>query len=209
MANVSKINGFRPVKHLTGAPYNGQANLYYVYTASANIGVGDVVKFEDRSTNATGITVPTVDLAAAGDAVVGVVVGIINSKLDPFEGKLTTGSINIDTPQYLASGSSAYVLVCDSPDVVFEVEASNGTPTARNIGLNINHANGTLSTTTGASGATIDFGTEATTAALTFKILGFSPRPDNEVGASAKMLVKINNSQLNSGTGTTGVGTVG
>lgn len=208
MANTSRINGFRPVKHLNGSPYNGQANLYYVYSASANLGVGDVVKFEDRSTNATGITVPTVDLAAAGDAIVGVIVGMVNAKLDPFGG-LTTGSINIDTPQYLASGSSGYVLVSDSDDVLFEVEASNGTPTNRNIGLNINHANGTLSTTTGSSGATIDFGTEAATATLTFKIMGLVNRPDNEIGASARMLVKINNSQLGSSTGTAGVGTAG
>lgn len=209
MANTSRINGFRPVKHITGAPYNGQANLYYVYSASANLGVGDVVKFEDRSTNAVGITVPTVDQAAAGDAIVGIIVGLVNTKLDPFGQVLSTGSISLDTPQYLASGQSGYVLVCDSPDVLFEVEASNGTPTNRNIGLNINHANGTLSTTTGNSGATIDYGTEAATATLTFKIMGLVNRPDNEIGASARMLVKINNSQLASGTGTAGVGTAG
>ena len=69
MANTSRINGFRPVKMLTGAPYNGQGTMCYVYSALANLGVGDVVKLEDRSSNATNIAVPTVDLASAGDEI--------------------------------------------------------------------------------------------------------------------------------------------
>ena len=80
MANTSRINGFRPVKMITGAPYNGQGTMCYIYSATANIGVGDVVKLEDRSTNAVSIGVPTVDQAAAGDAVFGVIIGIIRSE---------------------------------------------------------------------------------------------------------------------------------
>ena len=209
MANTSRINGFRPVKMITGSPYNGQGTMCYVYSASGNLGVGDVVKLEDRSTNAVSIGVPTVDLAAAGDAAYGVILGIINAKLDPVNGTLTTGSIALDTPQYVASGASGYVIVETDPNVVYSVEASNGTPTNRNIGLNINHANGTFSTTTGTSNATIDFGTEAATATLTFKILGLDSTIGNEIGASARMLVKINNHQLGSSTGTAGVGTAG
>ncbi len=37
MANTSSINGFRPVKHLNGSPYNGQANIYYVASAADEI----------------------------------------------------------------------------------------------------------------------------------------------------------------------------
>ena len=95
--------------------------------------------------------------------------------------------------------------VADSPDLVYEVETSNGTPATADVGLNVNHAVGTPSATTATSGATIDMGTKNTTATLTFKILGFVPRPDNEIGASAKMLVKINNHQLAASTGTAGV----
>ena len=29
MASVSSLNGFRPVKMVTGAPYNGQAGIYF------------------------------------------------------------------------------------------------------------------------------------------------------------------------------------
>lgn len=209
MANTSRINGFRPVRSMSGAPYNGMGTMCYVYSASANLGTGDVVKLEDRSTNAVSIGVPTVDLAAAGDAVYGIIIGMINAKLDPVTGSLTTGSISLDTPQYLASGSSGYVIVETDPNVIYSVEASNGTPTNRNIGLNINHAVTAFNTTTGTSQQTIDFGTEATTATLSFKIVGLDSTIGNEIGASARMLVKINNSQLSAGTGTAGVGTAG
>jgi hypothetical protein len=89
--------------------------------------------------------------------------------------------------------------------VVTLAAAGDGTPAAADINFNINHAVGTPDATMARSGATVDFGTEATTAALTFKLMGFVPREDNEVGASAKVLVKINNHQYGSSTGTAGV----
>jgi hypothetical protein len=193
MANTSRINGFRPVKHLNGSPYNGQVNVYHIPASDGTaVYVGDVVKYAGSST-ADG-TKPTVALAAAGDAIVGVVVGFAVNR----------DNINIGG-SYRAASTARDVLVCDSPDVVFEVETSNGTPAATDVGLNINHATGSPDTATARSGAYVDFGTEATTAALTFKILGFVPREDNEVGASAKLLVKINNHQHGSHTGTAGV----
>ena len=203
MANTSKINGFRPVKHTNGSPYNGQANIYQVQSASANMGVGDLV-VTSGTASASGI--PSVQLVAAGSsAAIGVIVGIVNAKLDPVTGAMTTGSILLDTPQYIASGGTGFVLVADSPDVVFEVETSNGTPGLVDIGLNASHANGTFNTSTGTSGATVDMGTKATTAALTLKLLNFVQRPDNEIGASAKVHVLINNHQYKGGTGTVGV----
>jgi hypothetical protein len=203
MPNVSKINGFRPVKHVSGSPWMGNANIYYVSSASANMGVGDLVV---TAGSATAAGTPTVQLVSAGStAAVGVIVGIINAKLDPVSGAMTSGSISLDTPQYIASGGSAYVLVCDDPTVVFEAETSNGTPAAADVGLNASHANGTFNTTTGTSNATVDMGTKATTAALTLKILGFVNRPDNEIGASAKVHVMINNHQFKGSTGTAGV----
>jgi hypothetical protein len=44
MANVSRVNGFKPVKHFSGAPYNGQANIYEVSVSETiPIFVGDLV----------------------------------------------------------------------------------------------------------------------------------------------------------------------
>ena len=204
MANVSRISGFKAVKHITGAPYNGQANIYYVSSASANMGVGDLVV---TSGSATAAGIPTVQLVAAGStASIGVIVGIVNAKFDPVSGAMTTGSVSLDTPQYIASGGSAYVLVADSPDLIFEAETSNGTLVVADVGLNASHANGTFNTSTGTSGATVDVGTKATTAALTLKIHGFVVRADNDItSASAKVYVSINNHQFKGGTGSAGV----
>ncbi len=202
MANTSRIKGFTVVKHTNGSPYNGQANIYYVSSAADEILAGDVVKL-GGSADANGI--PTADLCGATDVPVGIVLGIMQSKFDPV-GKMTTGSVSLDLPAaaQIAASGSGYILVADSPDIVCEVEASNGTPAAANIGLNISHANGSRTSSTVVSPAYIDFGTEATTSTLNFRLLGFVQRPDNEIGASAKMLVGFNVHQYGS-VGTTGI----
>lgn len=202
MANTSRINGFRAVKHLNGSPYNGQANLYYVSSATDEILVGDPVKLAG-SADANGIA--SVDIAGASDVCCGVVVGIMQSKFDP-AGKMTTGAVSLDLPAaaQIAASGTGYVLVADSPDVVFEVETSNGTPAVENIGLNASHALGARTAATVTSPATIDMGTEAATSTLNFKLLGFSQKVGNEVGASAKMLVMFNVHQFGS-VGTTGL----
>ncbi len=202
MANTSKINGFRPVKHLNGSAYNGQANLYYVASAADEILVNDVVKL-GGSADANGI--PTADLCGATDVPVGIVVGIMHSKFDPVGG-MTTGAVSLDLPaqSQIAASGAGYILVADSPDLVCEAEAANGTPAATDIGLNISHANGARTSATVTSPATLDFGTEATTSTLNFNLRSFVLSPKNEIGASAKMLVGFNVHQYKS-VGTTGI----
>lgn len=213
MANVSKINGFKPVKHITGAPYNGQANIYATAASDGTaLFVGDVVKLA-ADANAQGIqlvTAATAGVAGTGAAVLGVVVGIINTKLDPVAGTLTTGSIALDTPVYRPASTAQYVLVADAPDVVFEVEATNAGSAysfaVADVGQNANLYAGAGSTTTGTSAHSLDLNDKGTTATLPFKILGVSQRVDNEItGNYTKVLVKINNHQFNGGTGTAGV----
>lgn len=201
MANTSRINGFRPVKHTNGSPYNGQSNMYYVASAADEILAGDLVKL-GTTADANGIA--GADLCGAADVPVGVIVGIINPKLDP-TGKMTTGSISLDLPgvAQIAVGGTGYLLVCDSPDVILEAEAANGTPAATDIGQNISHANGARTSASYTSPATLDFGTKATTATLNLRLIGFVQRVNNEVGASAKMLCGFNVHQFGS------VGTLG
>ncbi len=207
MANSNKVNGFRPVKHLNGSPWNGQTNIYY---AAGTMYVGDLVKLggtADSSGSAPSIVVSTAaGDTSTGDASVGVVVGKVVTKLDPVTGKMSTGSMALDTPQAIASGD--YVLVADAPDTVFEVQEDGvgGAMAITDVGLNVNFVDGGGSSTTGASGQQVDTSTKATTANLLLKIRGFVNRPDNEVGnANAKILVAINKHQLNSGTGSVGV----
>ena len=209
MANISKIRGFTPVKHTNGSPYNGQANIYFVPASDGTaLFVGDPVKLL-ADANAQGVQ--QVTKATAGAAVLGVVVGIINTKLDPIAGGMTGGSISIDTPVYRPASTGQYVLVCDSPDVVYEVEASTGANAAysfavADVGLNADLTTVAGSTTTGTSAASLNMAGAANTATLQWKILGVVQRPDNEItGQYTKVLVKINNAQMGAGTGTAGV----
>lgn len=201
MANTSSINGFRPVKHLNGSAYNGQANIYYVASAADEIFVGDIVK-ASGSSDANGIM--GVDLATT-EVPVGVVVGIMHSKFDPV-GKMNSGSTALDLPAAanIAASGAGYLLVADAPDIVMEVETSNGTPSVDDIGLNATLATGTRTSTGVTSPATIDMGTESTTSTLNFRLLGFSQKVGNEVAASAKMLVMFNRHQFGA-VGTTGI----
>lgn len=209
MANISKIRGFQPVKHVNGSPYNGQSNIYYVSASDGTaLFVGDPVKLA-ADANAQGIQ--HVTKATAGAAVLGVVVGVINTKLDPVGGTMSGGSIALDTPVYRPASTGQYVLVCDSPDVVYEVEAVTGSNASysfavADVGLNADLSTVAGSTVTGTSAAALNMATAAATATLQWKILGVVQRPDNEItGANTKVLVKINNAQLSAGTGTAGV----
>lgn len=201
MANVSRVNGFRPVKYLNGASWNGQANLYFLPSGNAtNTFVGDLVKLDGTGDTAAaggqarGIT--SVVQAAATNAVIGVIVGFVP---DP---------TNLNTPQYRAASTGRYCWVADDPNIIFEAQedADGGALTAADVGQNVNVIVGTGSTTTGASAMQVDSSTINTTATLPLRIMGFSTRVDNEVGvANAKVLVKINNHQLGSSTGVAGV----
>lgn len=209
MANTSKIRGFIPVKHVNGSPYTGQSNIYATAAADGTaLFVGDPVKLAADG-NAQGIQLVT--KATAGAAVLGVVVGVINTKLDPVAGTMSGGSISLDTPVYRPASTAQYVLVCDSPDVVYEVEAVTGSNASysfavADVGQNADLATVAGSTVTGTSAAALDMATKNTTATLQWKILGVVQRPDNEItGASTKVQVKINNAQMAAGTGTAGI----
>lgn len=190
MANVSRVNGLKPARYIGGAQYNGVLSTYFIPSTNAtNVFVGDPVKADTTgdtvAAGGKGMGYQSCILAAAGDAVIGVVVGF------------ATDPLNLNTPQFRAASTGRYVLVCDDPNVLFEVQTSNGTLGVADVGLNINIANAGGSTSTGASGVTVDVATAATTATLPFKIVGFHQRVDNDnTSASAKVLVKINSSQL-------------
>ena len=211
MANTSKINGFRPVKHVTGAPYNGQANIYGVASGdSTALFVGDVVKLAADG-NAAGIqyvTAHAAGVAGTGQPALGVVVGVINTKLDPVDGRMSAGSISLDTPVYRPGSVEQYVLVADAPDLIYEVEATAAGSAysfaVADIGQNANIFAGSGSTSTGNSAHSLNMSDKGTAATLPFKIVGVSKKIDNEVtGNYTKVLVQINNHQFKS------VGTVG
>jgi len=212
MPNTSRIAGFKPVKHSNGAPYNGQGNMYAVAASDATaLFIGDPVVLDGSATAATGLA--TVTKAAAAGPILGVIIGIVPVNVDPVTGAMTAGSVTLDTPQYRAASTARFVMVEDSPNVVYEAEAVTGSNASytyllADVGLNVSHTTVAGSTTTGVSAAALDMSTKATTATLPWKILGAVQRVDNETisgtSTAVKLLVQANAATLGNGTGATG-----
>ena len=207
MASVSRANGFRPVKSITGAPYSGQANLYFVPSSDSTvIMVGDAVKLAGDARAATGA--PTVTRAGATDIAVGVVVGIVFTGVGDVTNVPPVNNLN--TPVYRAASTDRYLLVADDPNLVYEVQYAGTSVAAAtitaNVGLNGQFTTTAGSTTTGASGMQLDSSGLATTATLPLKIVGFPNRPDNIPGDTYfSYYVKLNNTTNGTGTGQAGV----
>jgi len=187
MANVDRPNGIRPVMHINGNPYTGGFRKYF--SPSDNLAKGDVVEADGTGNG----KYPTVGRAEAADVVQGVVVGW---EVNPDE---------LEKNYHVASTEYA-VFIADDPDLVFEAQTNDDGITAAAIGLNIDIVVAALDTATGLSNMELDGTTEATTATLPFKIIGFVDREDNEVGAAnMKVLVTANNHKFKGGTGTVGL----
>lgn len=207
MSSVSRLNGFRPVKTTTGAPWNGQAELAFVPASDSTvIMVGDAVKLLGDSRAATGA--PTVTrVSGATDIAWGIVVGIL------FSGVGDTGNVppvtDLNTPIYRRTLTDRYLMVCTDPSVVYEAQylttsVAAATITA-NVGLNGSWDLTAGSTTTGSSGMSIA-ALSATTATLPLKVVGFPNRPDNIPGDTYfSYYVKLNNAGIGTGTGQAGV----
>lgn len=185
MANANVPRGLSPVRYLSGAPYNGAVTLYSVPAADATaIFVGDPVKLVGTSQTINGQVFADIAQAATGNVILGAVVAVMPTDRDSLI--------------YRAASTSRIIAVADDPNLVFEIQDVNsGTPlAAADIGLNVNFVVAAGNAFTGQSGVTIDNTTEATTNTLDLKIAGFVNRADNEIGAAANYLVRINRHQF-------------
>jgi hypothetical protein len=195
---ASVLTGFRPVKHLTGAPYNGQLNRYMISASnSAVTNVGDLVVLSTDASLVDGDqgVYPAVSRAASGTAaaIVGVVVGF-----EPDYNNLNTGN-------FRAASTRRVALVADSPDLIFAApqDAVGGVVAAASVGLNVAVNLGTaVAVAPWNSGMSVDSSTVATTNTLPLKIVGVTAAPDQDVtstGRPAELLVMINTHQYANG----------
>jgi hypothetical protein len=191
MANVDRVNGFRPIRH-TGSPWNGQVTRYYVTADDTTaIFVGDMVKLDGGN---DGKGVRSCTQATVTAAVVGVVAGIEVSPTD----------LNL-SGSYRAASTGRYIFVVDDPDAFFEAQ-EDGTMGVASVGLNSQITIAAGNTTTGSSGMEIDSSETGTTATNTIKLIEVVQREDNDgTLANARWIVKINNHQMGTSTGTAGV----
>lgn len=194
MANAIRPSGLWPVKNLNGAPWNGQANVYYIAAADTNAyAIGDPVV---SSGNGDSNGVPGITLAAATGAIRGVIVGIGTAE------SLIANPHNLDVT-IRPSGAQAiayYALVVDDPNTIFSVqEPGTGTAlTSAAIGFNVNLVVGTNNGYI--SGWTINNTGAATTSTLQMKLLGLARTQNNAFGNGATWLTLINNHELKAGT---------
>lgn len=180
MANVNAPFGLRPVRYLSGAPYNGAINLYSVAAGYGTaIFIGDPVVDIGTTQQVNGVFYKDVQLAATTDVITGVVVGVVPETRD--------------STIYRAASTLRLLMVADDPNLIFEAqEATGGGLAAADLGLNISFNAGTPSTVTGRSGLTLKTDTEATSNTLALKTVGISSKPNNETGDSCVWLVRIN-----------------
>ena len=209
MANKDTPFGLRPIRHRNGAPYNGAANpMYIASTYATALFVGDPVIKVAGGSNTSAVkvpgagsfnvgTIPSIEKATAGDGnrITGVIVGF---SPDP---------TNLGR-NYNPASTERVALVCDDPDVIFEIQADGAIPAA-SVGLNAvliyTHSG---DTTTGLSGVELDTTSDvpAADASNQLLILRAVNREDNDTTLShAKVEVLINQHTENQGT----VGTLG
>lgn len=194
MANANRPSGLSPVKHITGAPFNGQGNIYCILAADTNgYAIGDPVI---SGGSADGNGVASITIATATSAIRGVILGLGTSE----GGIFNPNNLNSTTRPAAAQTTNWYAIVADSPDIIFEVqEVTGGTQLAAgDVGNNTNLVVGTNNGFQ--SGWQLDNATKGTTATLQCRILGLVRSQDNTFGAAAKWLVKINNHELSAGT---------
>jgi len=197
------LPGFRPVKHLNGAPYNGQFNRYCVPASDATaINVGDVVVLNTNAavTSSGPGVYPAVSRATAGSPVaVGVVVGF-----EPNYANLNEGNVR-------QASTFRIVHVMDNSDVILAApqDAVGGVVAPGSVGLNIQLAvNAAQTVQPFASQMSLDSSTVATTNTFPFQIVGITDAPDQDSASTARpaeLLVRFNVHQYHVATGTAGV----
>ena len=207
MANVDSPFGLKPIRHKSGAPYNGAARPYYVNYGTA-LFIGDPVIKVAGGSNTAALTVP-----GGGSFAIGTLPEI--NKATAGDGNRITGVIVSFSPLatdltkvHNAASIERVANVCVDPDVVFEIQADGAIPAA-SMGLNAiliyTHSG---STTTGLSGVELDTTGTAPSADASNQLLILRAvnREDNDTTLThAKVEVMINQHTENQGT----VGTLG
>lgn len=188
MANIDAPFGLRAVRQLNGSPLSGATmRCFLPATDSQAAFVGDAVKMAG-SGDADGV--PTVNRAAAGNLIAGVIVS--------FE----ADSNDLSLKHRLAS-TDRYCNVVMAPDVVFEIKEDSvgGALAADDIGLNADIIYTVAgSTVNGRSGMELD-SSDKKTGVAQLRILRLVPRGDNAIGDDAVWEVLINEHEFKQTTG--------
>ena len=194
MANVNSPFGLRPVGTIGSDTYNGKVEKFYVPSTDATaIGLGDPVKLAG-GVIADGTRIAT--RAAAGDVVVGVMVGV-----EPLYG----GDLTVTGRK---ASTAMYIRVETDPMTIYEIQEDSvgGAVSLANGTKNASLILGTVDTTTWNGKTMLDSSTAAATATLDLLMIRPVKSSDNTPASSyCKWLVKLNLHQYASGVVRVGV----
>lgn len=178
MPNINTPRGLVPLRDAGSKPHSGGVEMFYVPASDGTaLYIGDPV-VKNGSSDAAGV--PGAVRAAAAGPITGVVQGFVPD-----------GTTNM--AGFRAASTAAYILVNTDPDTLYEIQDTAGTIAAADVGLNANMTLAAGNAFNKRSAVVLDAATKATTATLALKIQGLRQIPNNDFGAYAKLLVKINN----------------
>lgn len=175
MSNTNAPNGFAEFRRLTGgAPTSGQEGtpVKIAYDNATAIGLGDPViqlntGYIARAASATAV------------AIKGIFVGCqflsaVNNQL--VTSRFWPGSGNLGT-------SDIQAWIISDPDQLYIAQSFNTAIVFGDIGSNVNIQIGTVNTTTGFSGASVDQSSLAVTTTLPFRVIGLLSQYNSASGA--------------------------
>lgn len=183
MPNLDTPFGARLVGHTSGSPLNARIRQYTATTATA-VFPGDFVKMVDAG---------TVEPAAAGDALLGVCIGVVPTYTDL-------------SLKYKPASTAGTILVCDDPSAEYEIQedgdgaGAGAAFTTAAVGSNGDIVATAGSTTRGMSLMELDssdvLAKDTTPASAQLRVVALVNRIDNAAGNFAKWIVRINEHQF-------------
>lgn len=185
MANVGGAFGLRPVRHKSGAPWNGATVPCYCEDSYAvGLFIGDPIMINVVTANkmVEGLH-PTIILSAGTDGISarGVIVAF-----EPNPDNLSQ--------QYRPASQERIAHVCMDPSVIYQIrDNGGGTPVKQWVGLNaVMVATSSGDTTTGLSGMELDASSPAADQSMTLFIEGVANIPGNDLGDDVVWEVSLN-----------------
>lgn len=208
MANPNRPSGLSPIGSVSGSGTDFAVNLYAIANDASNTyAIGDIVKTA-AGCDANGV--PYVTKCASGDVPVGIIVGF--RVADPGV-SLVGSNLNLNITYIGKNAGTRYVMVCDDPDVIFEVQMDSTAITLANLHKNANltiTADDTTALASSPVSSTVITGsTVNTTNTFIVRMLGLVQRDDNQItsstvaGAYCRVRAKFNCHEYSTSTGFT------
>lgn len=191
MANVNAPFGLRPVRTMSGSPFNSQGRRVYIAQTNTDIlAIGDAV-VSSGTGDANGV--PGIAKYTGTGTLRGVIVGIETNPADQYAIFLPATKVR-----------AYYAYIVEDPNIIYEIQDDgSATLTAADIGLNADMTITAPSGIQNQSASTLKASTAAVTSTLALRILGLAPSTvtssGNAFGVNAVWEVKINNSEFATG----------